>query len=309
MTQATTAVDGAATGVPPEPSEAPNQHGGKGLSNISRFGMLAPSTAWLLLFVLAPISILFLYSFWSSENYVIIQKFTLANYRDTFSDPVFRTVMWRTLRLAFLVTATSLLLGYPVAYFIARKVTRWKTFFYLLVIIPMWSSYLVRVYSWKTVLGEQGAVNLLLMKIGILQEPSPIFLYNVFAVYLALVGSILPFMILPIYTSLEKIPKSLIEASSDLGAGFWRTLAQVIFPLSLPGTLAGCTFTFVLVLGDFIASQLLGGTSGILIGKVIYGYFGLAFDWPMGSAMSFVLFAIVFALIAVAARFGALREG
>jgi spermidine/putrescine transport system permease protein len=152
-------------------------------------------------------------------------------------------------------------------------------------------------------------LNLLLMKLGFLQEPSPIFLYNVFAVYLALVGSILPFMILPIYTSLEKIPQSLVEASSDLGAGFWRTFARVIFPLSLPGTLAGCTFTFVLVLGDFIASQLLGGTSGILIGKVIYGYFGLAFDWPMGSAMSFVLFAIVFTLIAIAARFGALKEG
>jgi len=282
---------------------------GSGARHIGRYALLAPSAAWLLLFVLAPVSILFLYSFWTSHNYQIVQEFTLANYRATFTDPVFRTVMWRTLRLAFLVTATSLLLGYPVAYFIARKVTRWKTFFYLLVIIPMWSSYLVRVYSWKSVLGDQGVLNLLLMKLGILQEPSPIFLYNVFAVYLALVGSILPFMILPIYTSLEKIPQSLVEASSDLGAGFWRTFVRVIFPLSLPGTLAGCTFTFVLVLGDFIASQLLGGTSGILIGKVIYGYFGLAFDWPMGSAMSFVLFAIVFTLIAIAARFGALKEG
>jgi len=201
---------------------------GSGARRIGRYALLAPSAAWLLLFVLAPVSILFLYSFWTSHNYQIVQEFTLANYRATFTDPVFRTVMWRTLRLAFLVTATSLLLGYPVAYFIARKVTRWKTFFYLLVIIPMWSSYLVRVYSWKSVLGDQGVLNLLLMKLGILQEPSPIFLYNVFAVYLALVGSILPFMILPIYTSLEKIPQSLVEASSDLGAGFWRTFVRVI---------------------------------------------------------------------------------
>jgi len=272
-------------------------------------GLLAPSSLWLLFFVIVPISILFLYSFWSSHNYKLIQTFTLANYRETFNDAVFRIVMWRTLRLAAFVTATALILGYPVAYFIARRVTRWKTLFYLLVIIPMWSSYLVRVYSWKAVLGEQGALNLLLLKLGILQQPSPIFLYNTFAVYLALVGSILPFMILPIYTSLEKIPPSLIEASSDLGAGFWRTFAKVIFPLSLPGTLGGCTFTFVLVLGDFIASQLLGGTSGILIGKVIYGQFGLAFDWPLGAAMSFVLFAIVFTLIAIAGRFGALKEG
>jgi spermidine/putrescine transport system permease protein len=272
-------------------------------------GLLGPSSLWLLAFVIAPISILFLYSFWTSQNYRLIETFTLANYRDTFSDPVFRTVMWRTLRLAFLVTATALVLGYPVAYFIARRVTRWKTLFYLLVIIPMWSSYLVRVYSWKAILGEQGALNLLLMKLGILAQPSPVFLYNTFAVYLALVGSILPFMILPIYTSLEKIPHSLVEASTDLGAGFWRTFAKVIFPLSLPGTLGGCTFTFVLVLGDFIASQLLGGTSGILIGKVIYGQFGLAFNWPLGAAMSFVLFAVVFALIAVAGRFGALKEG
>jgi len=283
--------------------------GTRSAPRLGPIGLLGPSLVWLLVFVVAPISILFIYSFWSSQNYQLIHEFTLKNYIETFGDSVFRIVMGRTLRLAFLVTATALVLGYPVAYFIARKVTRWKTFFYLLVIIPMWSSYLVRVYSWKAVLGERGALNLLLLWLGILQEPSPIFLYNTFAVYLALVGSILPFMILPIYTSLEKIPQSLIEASSDLGAGFWRTFARVIFPLSLPGTLAGCTFTFVLVLGDFIASQLLGGTSGILIGKVIYGQFGLAFNWPLGAAMSFVVFALAFALIAIAGRYGALKEG
>jgi spermidine/putrescine transport system permease protein len=272
-------------------------------------GLLAPSSLWLLFFVLAPISILFLYSFWSSHDYKLIHTFTIANYAETVNDAVFRIVLWRTLRLAFFVTITSLVLGYPVAYFIARRVTKWKTLFYLLVIIPMWSSYLVRVYSWKAVLGEQGALNILLLKIGVISQPSPIFLYNTFAVYLALVGSILPFMILPIYTSLEKVPRSLIEASSDLGAGFWRTFAKVIFPLSLPGTLGGCTFTFVLVLGDFIASQLLGGTSGILIGKVIYGQFGLAFNWPLGAANSFMLFAVVFTIIVIAGRFGALKEG
>jgi spermidine/putrescine transport system permease protein len=272
-------------------------------------GLMGSSSVWVLIFVIAPISVLFLYSFWISKDYQIIKTWTLQNYIETFGDKIFRIVMWRTLRMAFLVTLTSLVLGYPVAYFIARKIKRMKTFFYLLIIIPMWSSYLVRIYSWKSILGARGALNMLLMKLGILSEPSQIFIYNMFSVYIALVGAILPLIILPIYTSLEKIPLSLTEASEDLGASSLRTFIKVIVPLSMPGTLAGCTFAFVLVLGDFIASQLLGGTSGILIGKVIYAEFGLAFNWPAGAAMSFVLFVIVFSIIAFASRFGVLKEG
>lgn len=272
--------------------------------------LLSPSLLWLAVCVLAPLSLLVVFSFWQVQNYTLVHAFTLSNYTDLFAaDQVYFPVLWKTIRLALLVTLTCLPLGYLIAYYVARRApARWRTFIYLLVLVPMWTSYAVRVYSWKTVLDTNGVLNDVLLSVGILKQPSLTFLYNTGAVYLALVSAMLPFMVMPIYSSLEKIPQSLVEASQDLNASPTRTFWRVTLPLSIPGILAGATFTFVFTIGDFVASQFLGGTTGMLVGRIVYSTFGLSFDWPSGAAMSFVLLLIVFAVIAVTGRFGALRE-
>ena len=282
----------------------------RGIGQLHLWLLLSPSLVWLALCVLAPLSLLVVFSFWKVQNYALVHDFTLSNYADLFSgDQVYFPVLWKTIRLALLVTLTCLPLGYLIAYYVARRVpTRWKPFIYLLVLVPMWTSYAVRVYSWKTVLDTNGILNDILLYVGILKQPSSVFLYNTFAVYLALVSAMLPFMVMPIYSALEKIPRALVEASGDLNAGPARTFWLVTWPLSLPGVLAGATFTFVFTIGDFVASQFLGGTTGMLVGRIVYATFGLSFDWPSGAAMSFVLLIVVFAIIAVTGRFGALRE-
>lgn len=286
------------------------RRGVRGAGQITAWLLLTPSLGWLAACVIAPLSLLVVFSFWQVQNYALVHTFTLSNYLDLFSSgQVYFAVLWKTIRLALLVTVTCLPLGYVIAYYVARRApARWKTFIFLLVLLPMWTSYAVRVYSWKTVLDTNGILNDVLVSLGVLKQPSLIFLYNTFAVYLALVSAMLPFMVMPIYSSLEKIPGALLEASQDLNASPSRTFWLVTLPLSLPGVLAGATFTFVFTIGDFIASQFLGGTTGMLVGRIIYSTFGLSFDWPSGAAMSFVLLVIVFAVIAITGRFGALRE-
>lgn len=164
-------------------------------------------------------------------------------------------------------------------------------------IIPLWVSYLVRAYAWKTILGSDGVLNTLLQYVHLTSHPLDFLLYSPFAVVLTLTHIYTPFCFLPIYASLEHIPRPLVEASHDLGATPWQTFRRVVLPLSLPGVVAGATFSFVLSLGDFLAAQLLGGPSGIMISNIVVSLFGAAFNWPLGAAISVGMLAIVLSLL------------
>ena len=228
---------------------------------------------------------------------LLIRAWNLENFQHLVSNPMYVSVLLRSMRIAAGVTFFSLFLGYPLAYYLSFHATRRKGLLYQLVIIPLWVSYLVRGYAWKTILGSDGVLNGLLQYLHLTSEPVGWLLYSPMAVILTLTHIYTPFTFLPIYASLEHIPRRLIEASQDLGASPLKTFFRVILPLSLPGVLAGAVFTFVLSLGDFLAPLLVGGPSGIMISNIIVSLFGAAFNWPLGAAISVVMMILVVSLI------------
>ncbi|MGH9602253.1 MAG: ABC transporter permease, partial [Terriglobales bacterium] len=258
-----------------------------------------PPVLWVAMFLLLPYGLLFAHSFWTVESGEIARHWNLDNYRELWRTPVYVEVLFRSLRIAGAVTLCSLLLGYPLAYYLSFHAGQRKHLFYQLVILPLWVSYLVRAYAWKTILGSDGVFNNLLLYAGIVEQPVEFLLYSPFAVVLTLTHIYTPFAFLPVYAALEHIPRSLVEASHDLGASPARTFRSVILPLSLPGVLAGATFAFVLSLGDFLAPLLIGGASGIMISNVVVSLFGAAYNWPLGAAISACMMALVLALLLV----------
>ena len=256
-----------------------------------------PPLTWVTLFLFLPYAFLFCFSFWEVHSQMIVHHWNLNNYRRLVADPIYVQVLLRSARIAGSVTLLALLLGFPLAYYLSFRVGRHKNLLYQLVIIPLWVSYLVRAYAWKTILGSEGVLNTLLMYTGITHHPLPYLLYSPFAVVLTLTHIYTPFAFLPIYASIEQIPRPLIEAASDLGASSLRAFWTVVFPLALPGVLAGATFAFVLSLGDFLAPLLIGGPSGVMISNLVVSLFGAAYDWPLGAAISLCMLVLVVALI------------
>ena len=257
-----------------------------------------PPLLWVTAFLLVPYALLFCYSFWSvSAQQTIVHNWNLQNYLQLIRNPTYLSVLFRSLRIATAVTLLALLLGYPLAYFLSFHATKRKDLLYQLVIIPLWASYLVRGYAWKIILGSDGVLNGLLQYLHITRQPVEFFLYSPFAVVLTLTHIYTPFTFLPIYASLEHIPRSLVEASHDLGASPLSTFRRAILPLSLPGVLAGATFAFVLTLGDFLAPLLVGGASGIMISNIVVSLFGAAYNWPLGAAISLCMLLLVLGLL------------
>jgi spermidine/putrescine transport system permease protein len=254
-----------------------------------------PPLLWVGVFLLLPYTLMFLQSFWLVRDGFIVHQWNLGNYAALFTKPVYLQVLLRTMRIAASVTLCSLLLGYPLAYYLSFRSGMRKEFLYQLVIVPLWVSYLVRGYAWKTILGSDGVLNGFLQYVHITHEPVGFLLYSPFAVILMLTHIYTPFVFLPIYAALETIPRSLIEASQDLGATPAKTFFRIILPLSMPGLLAGATFAFVLSLGDFLAPLLVGGASGTMIANVVQSLFGAAYDWPLGATVSvgILLFTLV----------------
>lgn len=267
-------------------------------SRAYKAAVTAPPLLWVGLFLLLPYLLMFCYSFWSvgaSQN--IVHAWDLENYRELARIPVYRETLLRSMWIAARVMIFSLLLGYPLAYYLSFHAGARKDLFYQLIIIPLWVSYLVRAYAWKTILGTDGVLNTLLQYVHLTRHPLEFLLYSPFAVVLTLTHIYTPFTFLPIYASLEHIPRPLVEASQDLGASPWQTFWRVIFPLSIPGVLAGATFAFVLSLGDFLAPLLLGGPSGIMISNIVVSLFGAAYNWPLGAAIALCMLVIVVALL------------
>jgi spermidine/putrescine transport system permease protein len=267
-------------------------------SRAYRAAITVPPLAWVAVFLLFPYALLFCYSFWSvSPSQQIAHSWNLDNYRELLRVGVYGETLFRSMWIAARVMIFSLLLGYPLAYYLSFHAGRRKDLLYQLVIIPLWVSYLVRAYAWKTILGSDGVLNTLLQYVHLTKHPLEFLLYSPFAVVLTLTHIYTPFAFLPIYASLEHIPRNLVEASHDLGASPFQTFWRVIFPLSIPGVLAGATFAFVLSLGDFLAPLLLGGPSGIMISNIVVSLFGAAYNWPLGAAISFCMLLLVLALL------------
>jgi spermidine/putrescine transport system permease protein len=261
-----------------------------------------PPLIWVGLFLLLPYALMFAHSFWAVREGVVVHDWNLENFKTLYSNPVYFAVLLRTMRIAASVTLCSLLLGYPLAYYLSFHAGARKELLYQLVIVPLWVSYLVRGYAWKTILGSEGVLNGFLQYLHLTYEPVAFLLYSPFAIVLMLTHIYTPFVFLPIYASLEHIPRPLVEASQDLGAGSAQTFFRVILPLSMPGLLAGATFAFVLSLGDFLAPLLVGGASGTMIANVVQRLFGAAFDWPLGAAIAVCILTITISLLFLSER-------
>tara|TARA_R110000751_G_scaffold146094_7_gene249896 strand:+ start:128127 stop:128921 length:795 start_codon:yes stop_codon:yes gene_type:complete len=258
-----------------------------------------------------PYSILFVYSFWEQVYPTFQPAFQFGNYLQIITDPQYFNVLSRTLKIALFVSLGAMLVAFPYAYFLVFKVksAALRQVLYMAVVAPLWVSYLLRAYTWKTILGTTGILNSFLMSIGVLSEPSSVFLYNQTAMIVTLIYVFIPFMVMPIYAVLEKIPKSLTEASNDLGVGRLRTFFLVTLPLSIPGIVAGFTMTFCLTFGDFIAPFLVGGPDGLMVANVIASQFGAALNWPLGAALALVMMLIVLTIVTISDRFEQLGKG
>ncbi|MFN3326793.1 MAG: ABC transporter permease [Bryobacteraceae bacterium] len=261
---------------------------------------LAPAGAVLAALFAAPMMIVLAYSLLSRGTYGGVEgPWTLESYQ-RFIDPLYGGILLRSFAVAGAATAACLVLGFPLALFIARAEAR-RNLYLALVVLPFWTSFLVRTYAWMFLLRDTGLVNTALLAAGIIDEPLPL-LYNYGAVILGLVYGYLAFMVLPIYATLERLDKSLLEAAADLGAKPREVLSKIVIPLSMPGIMAGTVLVFIPCLGAYLTPDLLGGGKTILIGNLIQNQFTTARDWPFGSAVSLALMAVVMVLLMALVR-------
>ena len=268
--------------------------------------ILSPLLLWLLLFVVAPTLMLTAVSFAERDALGrIVWNFSLQNYVRAF-DWVWLKILFQSLYYAFLTTVICMAVGYPAAYCIGRAPERWRGILLMLVMVPFWTSFLIRTYAWITILSKEGIVNSLLISAGIFTEPVSL-LYSPFAIVLGLVYNFLPFMILPIYTSVEKLDNAMIEAAYDLGAGPLRAFSQVIIPLTRPGIAAGAMLVFVPSIAMFAITTLMGGGTNPMIGEVIFKQFTSGRNQPFGAALGTILL-LVFILTLWLARSQRVKE-
>ncbi|MFM9844505.1 MAG: ABC transporter permease [Dongiaceae bacterium] len=271
--------------------------------------LLVPPLAVLILLFVAPLALMFVYSFWSVNNdYQLVRSIGVVQYAKVFREPIYLDTLLGSAWLALLTTLTCLALALPLAYFTVRFVPRkWRVVFIVALIIPGWISILIRAYSMNLVLGEAGLLNWLLLSSGVVAEPVKI-LFTKTAVVLGLVYIYLPYTMVPIYAALERLDPRLLEAAENLGADPVRRFGRVTLPLILPGILAGAVITFIPALGEYLVPNLLGGLQGAMYGNLIATAF-LSFNWPLGSALSVVLMAAVLVLLWIATRFTRLDRG
>jgi putative spermidine/putrescine transport system permease protein len=269
--------------------------------------LLTPPLAWFLVIYLAALVVLLITAFWQTNSFTnnLEHIWNLGNFRTLFSTPAYRSVILRTVGMAAGVTVVDGIISFPFAYFMARVASRrTRTVLYVAILLPLWASYLAKVYAWQLVFTRDGVLNWSLGKIAL----GPLNLINTnWAVFIAFCYIWLPYMVIPVYAALDRIPGSMIEASQDLGGRTWRTTRSVILPLALPGIVAGSIFTFSLTLGDYIIPQLLGGTNSVFIGSVAYDNF-LSNNIPLGAAMAIVPIAIMICYLLGARALGAFRE-
>jgi putative spermidine/putrescine transport system permease protein len=267
--------------------------------------LLVPPLAWFVLIYLTALALLLVTAFWTIDTFTsqIVQVWNLNNFRIILTDPTYRLIIGRTVGLAALVTITDAILAFPFAYFMARVASRrTQTILFAAVLLPLWASYLARVYSWILILNHSGILNWSLQSLGL---PPPNIGYTIVAMWIVFSYIWLPFMIIPTYAALERVPETLLEAAADLGAPRWRAVLDVVLPLAIPGVIAGSIFTFSLTLGDYVTPILVGGAGSIFIGNVVYTNVGIAGNLPFAAALSMIPVAIMAVYLLGAKRLGA----
>jgi putative spermidine/putrescine transport system permease protein len=266
---------------------------------------LSGPLAWFVFIYLAALAVLFVSAFWTVDPFTsdVVHNWTTRNFRSLIEEPTYRTIALRTIGIAAAVTVTDAILAFPFAYFAARIATpRLRAVLFVLVLLPLWSSYLVRVYAWRLILSHDGALN---WTLGKLHFGSVSVGYSNTAMWIVFSYIWLPFMILPVWAAIERVPDSFLEASGDLGARGWMTFRRVLLPLALPGLVAGSIFTFSLTLGDYITPTLVGGASSDFIGNVVYRNVGVSNNVPFAAAFATVPVVVMGIYLAVARRLGA----
>lgn len=248
--------------------------------------LISPTVLYALALLALPIVIVLLYSVWS-QNYLTIERsFTLANYTTALTDPIYRDLLTRSLIISLATSTITVLMSYPVAWYISFYGSHRKKLLLFLVTIPCWTSYLLRVMAWKVILGYKGVLNGGLTSLGLIDQPLTSLLYNANSVLIALVHSWAAFAIIPIFVSLEKIDRSLIEASRDLGDSRFRSFLRVALPLSMPGVVSAFLIVMIPTVGDYVTPKLVGGKEGVMIAAAIEAQFGKGNNWPLGAALS-----------------------
>jgi spermidine/putrescine transport system permease protein len=253
-------------------------------ASLGRLVPMVPIYVWLILLIVSPNLLLVIASVWKNDGGVMIRELTLVNYGKVLDSSTYRLLIVRTLYTALGAALLAALIAYPMAYFASLKLRRHKMMAVLLVVIPLWVSLLIRVFAWRMILGENGVLNSFLVDVGILDEPSEAFLYTRFTVFLTFTYVAIPYVFITAYTALERVPRNLIEASHDCGAGRWRTIA------------------FLIAVADYVTPSMVGGLDGTMVGMVIASQFGLAGNWPLGAAMAITLLFFVILFIALIAR-------
>ncbi|MDG4903598.1 MULTISPECIES: ABC transporter permease [unclassified Mesorhizobium] len=260
---------------------------------VQGIALISPTFVYALILLVLPILVVIAHSFWTQDYLTIDHIFTLENYRIALTEPIYRDLLWRSLYISLTVSLLTVLLAYPIAYFISFHGGRQKSLWLFLITIPFWTSYLLRVMSWKVILGYNGVLNSGLMGLGLIDEPSTALLYNSSAVIITLTHAWATFAILPIFVSLEKVDRTLVEAAADLGDGPLRSFLRVTLPLSAPGVISAALIVMIPTVGDYVTPKLVGGKDGVMIANAIQAQFGKASNWPLGAALSVTTMVIV----------------
>jgi len=263
---------------------------------------VSPVTLWLILLVAAPLLYVFYLSFQSTDGYNVVYKLTLVNYKELLN-PIYMEIYSNSFILAILTTILSILLGYPFAYHMAKASKKSKTLMMILLMVPFWTNSLIRLNGWKTILGKTGFVNSLLVDLHIVDQPLEI-LYTRGAVLLGMIYILFPYMVLPLFASIDKLDFSLLEASNDLGANKVKTFFNVTLPLTSPGIFSGTILVFIPSLGYFFVSDIMGGGKSQLIGNLIENQFKAANNWPFGAALSMLLIIMIIIIVSIYKRCG-----
>lgn len=267
---------------------------------ILRWALLSPIFLYIVLFCALPLGLLFVYSFWRVDFVALVPDFSLKNYAVVLTSP---TYLWLILKTGFygvLITLTTAVLAFPLAFFIAKRVLLYKAALLTAMLIPLYTGDLIRIFAWRVVLGAEGVVNSLLQWLGLTHQPLWFLLFSPFATIVVLTYNYLPFMVLALWAAFETLDHHTVEAAQDLGASRIQTFLRVVLPLTSPGLLVGGLMVLVLVAGDYLTPQLVGGSSGVTITSAIYDLFGAAFDWPLASALSWSLLVFLCAVVALA---------
>ncbi len=272
--------------------------------------LAVPPYLWLLLLFVVPLGVVVAISLLPSSGRINFGPGwpSLNHYQEVLDTPAYLRRLGISVGMALVIAASATILAYPIAYFLAFRARQRATVFLILLLVPFASSYLLRVMAWKLLLGSDGAINWVLVSLGLIQEPAGLLVYSQAAVVITLIYVWIPFAALPIYAALQRVDRSHLEAAADLGAGPWTRLARVTIPMSLPGALATFFMVFIPTVGEYVTPSLVGGTGGIMYGNLIQDFFTRAGNWPLGSAMAVLMLLAVLALVGLALRLVDLRR-